>query len=224
MLLLLKPYWHMLTVYWSNAGDEYPETRQVIEQVKQWVPNFVEVKGSVELTRLKHGWPSDLMQAGASWPWGAEMIAGHVKLIDRYACCYMSHMAPLHDRMQLDGITLLLRGQRDSDEPKSHIKSGQTVDGFTIFYPIQDWTTEQVEQYIKDAGQQLPEFYSHGMTSAPDCMHCTAWLEHGAHKYLQARHPNTARVVAEKLRQIRVTVEPFMQRLTAVQEELDGAK
>lgn len=218
LLLYMRPFWSQLTVYFSNPGDSYPETMALIDAVRSVVPSFVEVRGHVHEVHSQHGWPSDVVQAGASWPFGKEQINGHLKLIDRYSCCYLSHMRPLHERMRQDGVTLILRGQRDSDEPKSHVEDGETVDGFTIMYPIAKWSTDEVEQYIKDQGVPLPPYYAEGLTSAPDCMHCTAWLEHRAVKYLSKHHPQVHRVVHERLRQIKVVVQPFMANLDAALE------
>lgn len=222
LLLYLRPHWDALTVYYANPGDSYPETMALINAVRSVVPNFVEVAGRVNEVRNEHGWPSDVLQAGAAWPFGDKQISGHLKLIDRYTCCYLSHMQPLHERMRSDGITLILRGQRDSDEPKSHVQNGETVDGFMIMYPIASWSTEQVEQYITSQGVPLPPYYAEGLTSAPDCMHCTAWLEHKASKYLSKHHPEVHTVVSERLRQIKVVVQPFIANLNAALETNNG--
>jgi hypothetical protein len=53
-------------------------------------------------------------------------------------------------------------------------------------------------------------------------MHCTAWLEHGAHKYIAVYHPALALEVNARLKKIRVVVEPFIRRLNEAQETLNG--
>ncbi|MBA3622936.1 MAG: phosphoadenosine phosphosulfate reductase family protein [Methylibium sp.] len=219
MLLLLREWWPLLTVYYTNSGDPYPETTALIDRVRAAVPSFVDIQGDMPETVKRHGWPSDAMQAGAGWPYGAQQIAGHLPLIDRHACCYHSIMLPMHERMQRDGITLLLRGQRDDDEPKSHVRSGETHDGMTIVYPLVDWSAAQVDDYIRSEGMEPPPYYAEGATSAPDCMRCTAWLEHGALAYLRRHHPATAAVVSDRLRQIKVAVAPHMARIDAALEE-----
>jgi phosphoadenosine phosphosulfate reductase len=213
MLLLLRPYWDRVTVYYTASGDAYPETLALAHAVSQHVPRFVQIEGKVKETHTKHGWPSDVLPAGATWRFGKEHIKGHLPLIDRHNCCYLSIMAPMHERMRADDITLILRGQRDADEPKSHVKNGETVDGFTIMYPIADWSAEQVDAFIEAQGLLLPPYYAAGATSAPDCMHCTAWLETNAHKYLRTNHPAVASEVQRRLNQIKVSVEPFMRNL-----------
>jgi phosphoadenosine phosphosulfate reductase len=127
-------------------------------------------------------------------------------------------MRPLQERMRADGMTLLLRGQRDSDEPRSPVKNGETVDGFTICYPIAGWSTEEVETYIAVHGWPLPPYYAAGMRSAPDCRHCTGWLEHNPLPYLRQHHPDVADVVTGRLRELRAAVDPHYARLVRATE------
>lgn len=222
MLLLLKDQLAQMTVYYVNSGDGYPETLALIAAVKRWVPRFVEVQGRVADTHARLGWPSDLLQPGAAWAFGRQSIKGHLQLVDRHTCCYESLMAPMQRRMQADGVTLILRGQRDDDSPKSPVKHGEVVDGVTVAYPLGAWTSEQVDAFIATQGVPLPPYYAAGVTSAPDCMHCTAWLEHKALPYLAAHHPTEAKTVSARLSQIRVAVEPYVKQLLAAQESLHG--
>lgn len=219
LLLFMKPYWDKLTVYYCNPGDAYPETLALMDAVKAVVPNFVEIKGYVQETRAQHGWSSDVLPAGASWHFGKDQIPNHLPLIDRYSCCYLSMMKPTHDRMKEDGVTCVLRGQRLEDNIKSHVQSGQVIDGIQVVFPLNDWTTAQVDQFIADAGVSLPPYYAEGLTSAPDCMHCTAWLEHKANKYLNKHHPEVATEVNRRLRLIKVAVQSQTQHLDAALEE-----
>ena len=215
MLLLLRPLWDALTVYHVDTGDAYPETRALIMRARAAVPRFVEVQGDAPAITDAHGWPSDVLPAGANWPFeGIERL----RLIDRHWCCYASHMEPLHRQIRADGVTLVLRGQRDDDAAKSPVGHGQTVDGITIAYPIAGWSAEQVERYIAAHGWDVPPYYAAGLTSAPDCMHCTAWLEHGALPYLERHHPVSAAIVNARLRAIRVAVEPHYARLLRATE------
>lgn len=220
MLLLLRSWWPRLTVYYTNSGDAYPETLALVERMRAAVPHFVEIEGRQPQTAERYGWASDVLHAGAGWQFGpGGTRTEHLPLIDRHFCCYHSIMAPMHERMQRDGITLLLRGQRDDDEPKSPVRHGETVGGMTIAYPIADWSAERVEAYIRGKGLDVPPYYAEGATSAPDCMHCTAWLEHGALRYLRRHHPGTAAVVSDRLHHIKLAVAPRIARLDAALEE-----
>jgi 3'-phosphoadenosine 5'-phosphosulfate sulfotransferase (PAPS reductase)/FAD synthetase len=222
LLLAMRPYWERVTVYYTSSGDAYPETQALVDAVKGSVPNFVQIEGRVKQVHDQMGWPSDVMQPGAGYAFAKTDIDGYVPLIDRHNCCYLSIMQPMHERMKADGITLLIRGQRDEDATKSHVKSGDVIESIQLLFPIAHWSTEQVEQFIASKGMPLPPYYAEGLSSAPDCMRCTAWLEHGAHKYLMKHHPNVASEVNTRLEKIKVVVEPFFKRLSEVQETLNG--
>lgn len=221
LLLALRPYWDRITVYYTNSGDAYPETAALVSVVKSVVPHFVEIIGRVHEVHEQMGWPSDVMQPGTGFQFARDDIDGYVPLIDRHNCCFQSIMAPMHERMKADGITLLMRGQRNEDSTKSHVVNGSVIEGIQLLFPIAHWTTADVEKCIEDHGVPLPPFYAAGMTSTPDCMRCTAWLEHGAHKYLVVNHPGVASEVSARLKKIRVVVEPFIRRLDEAQETLN---
>lgn len=222
LLLAMRPYWDQVTVYYTNSGDAYPETQGLVDAVKAVVPHFVQIEGRVKQVHEEMGLPSDVMQPGAGFAFAKDDIDGYRPLIDRHNCCFHSIMKPMHERMHADGITLLIRGQRNEDTTKSHLKSGDVIDGIQLLFPIAHWSTQQVEQFIASQGMPLPPYYAEGLSSAPDCMRCTAWLEHGAHKYLMKHHPNVASEVNARLKQIKVVVEPFFKRLSEVQETLNG--
>lgn len=218
LLLAMRQYWDRVTVYYTNSGDAYPETKALVDVVRTIVPNFVEIMGNVNAVHEQMGWPSDVMQPGTGFAFAKQNIEGYVPLIDRHNCCYNSIMVPMHERMHADGVTLLLRGQRDEDTTKSHVKSGDVIDGIQIMFPIAHWSTDHVNTFIAAQGVPLPPYYAEGLTSAPDCMRCTAWLEHGAHKYLAKHHPEVASEVGKRMIKIRLVVEPFIRRLNEVQE------
>lgn len=212
MLLLLRPLWEQLTVYYLNSGDAYPETLALVERARRAVPRFVEIAGRQPEVIAARGWPTDAVPAGGNFP-----VPG-LRALDRYECCYLSIMQPMHARMKADGMTLLLRGQRDSDEPKSPVKHGETIDGVTIGYPIRHWSAENVDTYIAVHGWPQPPYYAEGARTASDCMHCTGWLEHNSIPYLERHHPEVAATVNARLREIRVAVEPHYARLVRATE------
>lgn len=222
MLLLMQPVWDKLTVYYLNSGDAYPETLALVEKVRRAVPHFKEVQGRTLETHAKYGWPSDVLHPGAMWPAATAQIKGHQPLFDRYFCCSTSIMVPMHRQIIADEITLVLRGQRDSDNPKSQVNHGETVDGLTVLYPINSWDETDVDDYIKAQGWAVPPYYAMGLTSAPDCMHCTAWLEHKALSYLEVHHPDTGAEVRRRLTTIRALVQPALTQLDSALNNIEG--
>lgn len=203
LLLHMQPLWDDLTVYWCNTGAAYPETLELMEKVKALVPHFVEIAGDRSDTRF----PADFIPYKAL-PFHA-LVSGTeaMPVVDRYSCCLKRIMQPLHARMLADGVTVLYRGQRNQDVLKSPIKDGFVEGALTIRFPLKDWLTSQVDAYLADElpkyGLEMPRFYSEGLSTTPDCMDCTAWIETGAIKYLIKWHPQEYRKIAPRLNTLR---------------------
>lgn len=185
-LYLMRPYLDRITVYWLNTGRTFPETEQTIKAVREFIPHFVEIKSDVDSVHRQSGIPSDIVPASAT-PFG-RLVGHNVPLIqDRYSCCFVTIMRPMHERMIADGITLIVRGQRNSDEVKSPVRSGTIDGGIEYLFPVEDWTAKRVLTYLDGEKAPIPRFYEM-LDEAPDCMTCSAWWEKGAAKYLKRYH------------------------------------
>lgn len=187
LVYLMRPYWDRLTVYHVNAGAPFPETVRTVDFVRNLVPNFVYVMGRQPEVIAEHGMPSDIVPANNT-ELGLFIAGDGVKIQDRYSCCAKSIMQPLHDRMHADGVTLILRGQRNSERLKSRHRSGDTAGGFELLFPIEDWSDEQVMEFLHAEGAPIPDFYQ-TMQTSHECTNCTAYLELGMNRYLKAKHP-----------------------------------
>ena len=186
-LYLLKPYWDRLTVYWCNTGAAYPETLAMIEEVRAMVPHFAEIQGNQPAVIEQFGLPSDMVPVSAT-PVGLAVInGGSVLMQDRYSCCIRSMNVPTHVRMIEDGITLVIRGQKNADRLKAPMRSGHIEDGIEYLFPIEDWDAKRVMGYLAKQGASIPRFYEM-MNNAPDCMTCSAYWEDGAGAYLKRYH------------------------------------
>lgn len=191
LLLLLKPYWDLFTVYYCDTGDTHPETARLVERFKAELPNFEYVAGRSLETRASLGLPSDVV------PWQSAMsgrilgITCDTPIIDRLTCCYHSIMAPLHERMIQDEITLIIRGQKASDKLKGPYKSGDIVDGFEFLYPLESASDEDCFQIMRDHDINVPSYYSSGLIHSGDCLTCTAWTnEDNRGAYLRQHFPD----------------------------------
>lgn len=187
-LHLLRPYWDRITIYWCNTGSAFPETVAQMDKIRGMVPNFVEISGRQPEVLAQFGLPSDLVPHDRT-PIGLVVSgSGQVMLQDRYSCCARSMMLPTQERMLEDGITLIIRGQKNTDRLKAATRSGEIVDGIELLYPIEDWSNRQVMAYLQSQSADVPRFYEM-LDSAPDCMNCSAYWENGAAKYLKRYHP-----------------------------------
>lgn len=203
-LAVMRPYWDRLTVYWCNAGDAYPETVDLMDDVRAMVPNFVEIEGRQPAVIEQFGIPSDIVPA-SGMPMGVAATGRGMLMQDRYSCCLRSMMLPMHERMIADGITLIIRGQKACDAHKSPITSGHVESGIEYLFPLEDWSDDQVMRFLREQGIEIPRFYE-VLDSAPDCMTCSGWWEKGEAKYLKRYHPQQYDVVQGRLDAIREAV------------------
>ena len=186
-LYLLRDCWPLMTVYHLDTGDQFPETRAVVKQVARDVPITV-ITSNVHVYRNTHGWASDVVPVDNTPP--GRLVSGRaLKIVSRYECCYQVLMAPMHARMVQDGITLLVRGQRDDEYVTQPMRSGDVQDGIEVLYPIQSWSGQAVSDYLLDNALPIAPFYAHGARRAPECMGCTAWWDEGRSTYLKNHHP-----------------------------------
>jgi len=205
-LYLMRPWLDRITVYWLNTGAAFPETVEVVKQLRAWVPHFVEIDGDQPGHVARHGLPSDLVPSSRT-PIGLMATASAGTAIqDRYECCANVIMLPLHQRMLDDGITLIIRGQKNADMLKSPIRSGEIgAGGIAYLFPIEDWDAAKVNGYLRAEKAPMPRFYQM-LDGAPDCMTCTAYWEHGAAAYLKRYHPDAHAVVQARLEIIKDAV------------------
>ena len=208
-LYLMRPYWDRLTVYWLDAGASFPETVDLMERVKAMVPSFVRVEGNQPQVIEQFGMPTDILPA-SSTPMGISGSGGGVPMQDRYSCCLRSIMLPMHQRMLDDGVTLIIRGQKNADRLKSMVRSGDVDNGIEFLFPIEDWDDTQVMDFLLSEDAPIPRFYEM-LEHAPDCMTCTAWWEEGASAYMKRYHPDQFAENQKRLDVIKISVSQHIE-------------
>lgn len=177
-----------VTVYWVNTGDAFPETLEIMEQVRDMCPSFVEIAGNQPEVIATFGMPTDILPRSCT-PIGLMCGQGDVHMQDSYSCCGRVIMGPMHERMLADGVTLIIRGQRDGDSHKAPVKSGDWELGIQYLFPIEQWGDEDVEGYLTRVGAPRHPCYDF-MSSTPDCMSCSGWWNEKRAPYLKACHPS----------------------------------
>lgn len=213
-LYLLRPYLDGLTVYWVNAGDEFPETLSIMEKCREFIPNFVEIKSDSRAWRHENGTPSDLVPTFSS-PLGRLLGFGNLKVSDRFGCCFQNLMRPMYERMKEDGITCVIRGQKKVDMPTIPIKSGGTMDGFEFFYPIENWSHDEVFEYLRSVGAPIHPCYEFGIYGA-NCSTCTAWWDESQHAFRRAKHPEIHAKVIPIMNALRAAIHTHTSDLEAI--------
>jgi phosphoadenosine phosphosulfate reductase len=219
LLLLLKPYWELFTVYHCVTGDDHPETVELVKYFESVLPNIEYIGGRSLETRAQLGLPSDVV------PWQSAMsgrilgITTATPIIDRLACCYHSIMAPMQERMFADGITLIIRGQKAADSLKSPMKSGDVDNGIEVLFPLENATDDECFEILKQHGVKIPDYYAHGISG--DCLTCTAWNDEGNRgAYLRKFFPIHYDTYKANIIDIAVAVKPAIDGLEAAFDEV----
>jgi 3'-phosphoadenosine 5'-phosphosulfate sulfotransferase (PAPS reductase)/FAD synthetase len=210
-----------ITVMWLNTGAAFPETLELMERVRNEVPHFVEVKSDVFADINKFGWPSDLVPT-QSTGWG-KLATGTqgITLRPWYECCRNNFWMPLDQKCREMGVKRIYRGQRTSEQYKSPIRSGVVIEGIEYVFPLQNWSEQQVFDYLKQNDVQVPSYYEKTKSSL-DCWNCTAYLDAKAEQiaYMRTEHPSKYRIVVEKLAEMRAAT---LESRTVLDEVVNGA-
>lgn len=191
LLLLLRPYWDLFTVYYCDTGDAHPETSRLVERFREQLPKFEYIAGRSLEVRASLGLPADVVPWRSASSGRVLGITNGLPIIDRLTCCYHSIMEPMQERMFADGITLIIRGQKACDHLKSPLKSGDVASGIEVLFPLEDATDEDCFQVMRENGVNVPSYYSSGLIRSGDCLTCTAWTdEENRGAYLRKHFPD----------------------------------
>lgn len=209
-LYTLREHWDKMTVYHLDTGDQYPELRAVVNQIRRDVPIEV-IKSDSKGFRDNVAWPADVVPVDNT-PMGRRISGQQQALVSRYECCWNNLMKPMHERMLADGITLIVRGQRNEDYANPPRRSGDVDGAMEVLYPIETWTTAEVDAYI--AKNKLPNaaYYAYGAAHGPECMGCTAWMDDQRINFLERVYP--ARL--EELRKKQAVIRSLVDRQLAI--------
>lgn len=197
-----------VTVYWLNTGASFPETLAIMAQVREMSPHFVEIAGNQPEVIARFGMPSDIVPR-TSTPIGVVTGQSQVLMQDTYSCCARVIMEPMHHQMLADEVTLIIRGQRNADSHRSPLRSGDSELGIEYLFPIEDWSDEQVKDFLQEVGAPYHPAYEF-MDSTPDCMSCSGWWDENRAAFLKAHHPEAHDEYQRRLDVIRANVDPHI--------------
>jgi phosphoadenosine phosphosulfate reductase len=216
-LYLLRDHLSRLTVYFHNTGDLMPETAAVADKIEAMCPNFVRTTSDVRGWIAEYGLPTDLL------PYSEHAVASAAgqngaKLVTRYHCCFVNLMWPVWNRIKADGNTLCIRGTKLADQNRLPARSGEIHEGVEIWHPIEAWSHEDVQTYLREVDAPHNPIYD-AMTNAPECARCSAWWGEGRAAYLRERHPE---LFADYARDLRIVAGEIAAPLADLQRELAG--
>lgn len=207
-LYLLREEWDSILVTWMNTGAAFPETIEQMRGIAKMVPHFMEVRADVLSDHEIRGWPVDVLPISHSEFGRMSSGEREPKLRAWSDCCSANFWFPLHEAMVERGIKKIIRGQRLSEKYKSPIRSGHVVDGIIYEFPLENWTEQQVFDFLKRNGVEIPAYYSE-LESSLDCWSCTAYLDVKDRQidYLRKNHPEKYKIVRQRLAKIAEATE-----------------
>lgn len=208
-LYVLRHRWPEMRIYHVDTGDQFPETREVVARVEADLRaagiELVRIETDVATQRETAGYPSDLIPVDNT-ALGQLVSGASMRLTGRYECCAQALMLPLHQRIVADGMTLIVRGQRDDEYKTPPMRSGDVLEGLEVHYPIQDWDGAEVQHYLEIEGLPVAPFYREGVRRAPECMGCTAWWDEGRAGYMRKHHPEAHAITMHKMTDIKAQI------------------
>lgn len=216
ILHLYKDQLKDILVVWMNTGAAYPQVEREMQEMARKVPHFLVVRSNQPKQIERNGFPSDVVPMNYS-PLGRTFIAGEIKIQSTFGCCSENIWQPMHEAMQMLGIKRIIRGQRNTDEYRnSAFKHGAIADGIECVAPLQDWTEQQVLDYLRENDVSIPDYYKTEMTGR-DCWSCTAYLKHNATRIANLPTPQKAEM-HRRLRIIQQAIETETSPLTQILE------
>ena len=177
-------------VFWVNTGKAYPETLELIKEVKAQTSNFVEITADQQANIDEHGIPSDVVPI--NWTTLGMQITGlkNIKIQSYLGCCFENISNPLIKTAKEYGITQLIRGQRNDEGHKSPARNGSLVLGIEYLQPIENWTKAEVLAYLLEQRGSLPKHFDIEHSSL-DCYDCTGFAKKSKDRvaYTKKHHP-----------------------------------
>jgi phosphoadenosine phosphosulfate reductase len=194
-------------VFWVNTGKGYPETLEIIEEIRKEAKEFIEIKSNQQLQQDTFGLPSDIVPINNTL-WGMTVTGQKpVKVQSYLGCCYENIVNPMLEAIKKRGITQLIRGQRLEEGHKSTALNGTVVDGVEYLQPIEHWTKQQVFDYLLKQRGSLPEHY-YIEHSSLDCYDCTAFVAESKDRiaWTKKKHPELFNMYEQKMNNLKSSI------------------
>lgn len=201
---LFKPYLDRIVIIWVNTGSNFPEVEECVTKIALEVPNFVEIPTNQAWSVEVNGYPSDVVPVNFTKL--GQDVTNHKNIMLRsyLECCNENLWSPAYAKVKELGITGVIRGQRADEGHRAPIKSGYVADGIEYFFPLQDWSNEDVNEYLIKQGVEMTDRLMMKSHTSLDCWNCTAFTENSVERmeYMKKYHPNKHQSVVKLLQRI----------------------
>jgi phosphoadenosine phosphosulfate reductase len=182
-----------------------------MEDLKERVPNFIEVNSNQPRSIEERGYPTDVLPVDYSVDGQLYSDEKPLKLRNYMECCKENLWAPAAMAIKHYGFTGVIRGQRADEAHGSPIKSGHVEDGVEYLFPLEDWSHKQVVDFLTEQGVNTFGRLNLGHSSL-DCWNCTAYCNQNKARmdYIRAEYPEQHAHVIQVMKQINYAVNQQM--------------
>lgn len=171
-----------------DTGFSYPETREMVNYAASLVPMHI-VQSDRTAQQARSGYPADIVPVEWTAVGQAMTHRKSVMIQPSVLCCYENLALPLLVKAKALGVTRLVYGQRAEELHRGTAKNGDLIDGILRLHPIEDWTRQQVLDYLATKMTVPPHFsFQH---SSLDCYDCTAFMAQSIDRiaWMKERYP-----------------------------------
>lgn len=202
-LHLIKNYLDKTTVVWVNTGASFPEIEALMEETRQQVPHFLEIKTNQPESIKSKGYPVDVVPVNYTVLGQSVTSIKDFKVRSYFECCAENFWLPCDAEVRKLGITGVIRGQRQSEGHRAPIKSGYVENGIEYNFPIESWSDSEVIDYLKSKDVVIDERLSMSHSSL-DCWNCTAYMAESKDRfnYIKKHHPAKYQSIVETVKKI----------------------
>ena len=172
-----------------DTGFAYPESRALVEYADTLVPVVV-VKSERAAQNEAEGLPADVVPIDWTTLGQTLHVKQPYKIQSYLGCCYQNITEPIYRKAAELGATELVFGQRKEESRKSPARNGDVIFGITRLQPIEDWTTQQVLDFLATK-MRVPEHYRLKHSSL-DCYDCTGFRRDSSDRieWMMMAHPD----------------------------------
>lgn len=176
-LLLKQDELKDIVVVWVNTGKNFPEVMETVEKYRSICPEFVELGVDRDKQNEEFGVPSSVVPILNTRYGNFAASVSLPRIQSDIECCLANIGKPLHAWCKENGITRLIRGQRNDDQLRGPMRDGEVFDGITYEHPIENWSRQDVLAFLEKNLGKLP-WHMYMDHSSMDCYDCTGYPDH----------------------------------------------
>ena len=200
LLDLCLPWRDRLHLVWARTSECFPHMVDFMrERTQGW--NFTELVSDQAAYFAKKGLPSAIIPVRQR---PHEKPAGVMIQSNGY-CCKDLQYRPLVRYIKHDGADVLLHGQTAEDLRNLRLSVPglfKSLKQLRLVAPLADWLSEEVMDYCRSAGVELPLQYQTGFEDSLECWNCTVRTDLKRFQWMQQHCPELAVRLGEAMQQV----------------------